>query len=61
MFTSGMTHGSFVVVKPECHLSAAKMNKRDEKKMTGVTVTVNVKSVDETLGKVAKEGGEVYK
>jgi predicted enzyme related to lactoylglutathione lyase len=61
MFQSGMTHGSFVVVKPECHLSAAKMNKGDEKKMTGVTVTVNVKSVDETLGKVVKEGGEVYK
>ena len=60
LFTKGVTHGSFVKVEKDHHLSPAKFPYNEEKGVQSVTVTIIVESVDETLKAVEKAGGEVY-
>jgi len=60
IFTKGLTHGSFIKIEPENHLSPANHPDNSEQRRIAVRVTINVESVDETLKEIEKAGGSLY-
>jgi predicted enzyme related to lactoylglutathione lyase len=60
-FQHGKTHGSFVKLEPEMHLSPAMHSNNANKEKFAVTVTITVESIEETFKKVEEAGGKIYK
>jgi predicted enzyme related to lactoylglutathione lyase len=61
MFQHGATHGSFIKLDPELHLSPAMHPNNTNKEKFAVTVTITVESIEETIKKVEEAGGKLYK
>jgi predicted enzyme related to lactoylglutathione lyase len=60
-FARGPSRGGLVKTAPENHLTPATHPANADKQKTSVCVTLNTDSVDKTLERIVKAGGELYK